>query len=74
MPRPLTDREAALVRNYIGGEPGIRGNGAQSAIKAGYSAKNAARVASKALQKQNVRLAMLEAMRGSVPWLPGLCL
>ena len=68
----LTEREAALVRNYIGGDPGIRGNGTQAAIKAGYSPKTASRIASKTLQKRNVRLAMLEAIRGQIPWLPGM--
>src|SRR5262245_28783630 len=54
----LTPRRRSFVRNYVAGPPGVRGNGRQSAIAAGYAAGSA--------ECEAARLLALPAIRAQV--------
>ena len=55
--KPLTTRQAAFVQEYL-----VDGNGAQAAIRAGYSAHTAREIASELLRKPHVTRRMEAAV------------
>ncbi len=55
----MTAREQRLIKAYADPKSATFSNGTRSAIKAGYSKKSAAAIATETLKKPNVRLALL---------------
>lgn len=55
---PLNLRQRAFLKHYLSGPPGVRGNGAQSALLAGYSEKAAREQASELLTYPHIKAAV----------------
>jgi phage terminase small subunit len=54
-PHQLTEQQRAFASSYVLGEPGVAGNGAASAIAAGYAEKSARQEAYRLLRHEGVR-------------------
>ena len=55
---PLSAREAAFVRHYLAGRSGVRGNGTQAAIAAGYAPRSAGVQAHALLKRPKIQRAV----------------
>ena len=55
---PLSAREAAFVRHFLGGDSGIRGNGTRAAIAAGYAPRSAGVQAHALLKRPKIQQAV----------------